>query len=375
MNSRTYSRTSRRHRRRLSSAQPANKLDPSKTLWPVSTLEAVFLPEFPIKGEVDESHFHVEGLIARGAFGKVIKVTKKDSGTVLAMKVMSKSHIISQNAVQQCKDEVSIQSSCGHHPFVVKCQYFWQNRKCLFLVTDYVPYGELLILWKKHTCLPEAIVRVYIGELALALDFLHNFGIIYRDLKMENILMDKAGHIQLIDFGLGKWLQIGTRTQTICGTIQYMAPEILRMEPYSHSADWWSLGIIMYSLLMGHYPVQGPTMHTKMEELVNRFDYSLSNNCSLHARNLCRKLLCKDPHKRLQSMRNLRWEPFFADFNFDMALNKEISPNQILEESLAKKALLEKISQIADDNATTENGVDLITMFEDFNWTDQADDV
>ncbi|XP_039292875.1 serine/threonine-protein kinase S6KL-like [Nilaparvata lugens] len=223
---RPWSRVSR-HRWRQSTLD--NPLEASKTAWPVSHVEALFLPEFKIK-EKNTFNFELVGTIAKGAFGRVFKVLKVDNDEVYAMKVLSKARIISENAIQQVKDEVRIQSMCGHNPFIVNCPYFWQTRKKLFIVSNFVSGGELLSLCQVYGSLPEQLVAIYVAEIALALDFLHNSGVIYRDLKLENVLLDEEGHTQLIDFGLAKWLPYNKRTSTICGTLQYMAPEILSVE-------------------------------------------------------------------------------------------------------------------------------------------------
>ncbi|KAF4527851.1 hypothetical protein B566_EDAN016496 [Ephemera danica] len=193
----------------------------------------------------------VLGHIAKGAYGHVYHVKKHDIKKEFAMKVLYKSQLIAENGVEQVKLEVTIQSMCGHHPFVVNCLYFWQSRKKIFIVSEYMPGGELLGLWQQYGALPEPLVQLYIAELALALDFLHNAGIIFRDLKLENILLNERSHVKLIDFGMAKWLKIGERTHTLCGTIHYMAPELMRLMPYGHAVDWWALGIIAYCLLDG----------------------------------------------------------------------------------------------------------------------------
>ncbi|GLH08050.1 Serine/threonine-protein kinase S6KL [Gryllus bimaculatus] len=221
--SRPWSRVSRRrwHERTLN-----DPLVAAKTAWPVPYIEAIFLPEFKIKGDVSEEDFEYVDLISKGAFGTVYKVQKVDTGEEYALKVLSKSLLISQNAVEQVKDEVRIQSMCGHHPFIVNSPFFWQNKKKLFIVSEFIPGGELLQLCQLYGQLPENLVRVYVAEIALALDFLHNAGVIYRDLKLENILLDQDYHLQLIDFGLAKWLKY---------------------------VDWWSLGIVMCCMLSGEF--------------------------------------------------------------------------------------------------------------------------
>ncbi|XP_049861963.1 serine/threonine-protein kinase S6KL [Schistocerca gregaria] len=347
--SRPWSRVSRR---RWNNSTLTDPLEASKTAWPVPYIEAAFLPEFKIKGDVTENSFEVLDTISSGAFGKVYLACKRDTNQKYALKILSKSQILSQNAVEQVKDEVRIQSVCGHHPFIVNCPYFWQNRKRLFIVTDYIAGGELLRICQDYGPLPEELVRVYVAEIALALDFLHNAGIIYRDLKLENLLLDEEGHLKLIDFGLAKWLKYGCRTTTICGTIQYMAPDIVSMEPYGHAVDWWSLGVIMCCLLTGEYPAPGLSRTPDCELAAplaeagpgvagpsscsgggSRAPGSLPPGCALShgARALLIRLLEPEPRARLRSLLALQQQPFFKDFSFVDARSKKFHPLQILE--------------------------------------------
>ncbi|XP_014484143.1 PREDICTED: serine/threonine-protein kinase S6KL isoform X2 [Dinoponera quadriceps] len=221
----------------------------SKTVWPVPRFQSMFLPEFPIKEIPLKTGYIFLNVIARGAYGKVYKVQKQDNGQVFALKVISKAMIVAENAVIQAKQEVAIQRMVGHHPFIVNSTHRWQGRKTLYILTDYIPGGELYSLVEEYGCLPENVVRIYVAEVALAIDFLHNAGITHRDIKATNILLDKDGHAVIIDFGFAKWLQHTERTNTLCGTPEYMAPEILRKEYYGQEVDWWSLGVLVCFLL------------------------------------------------------------------------------------------------------------------------------
>lgn len=216
-NLRPWSRVSRR---RWHESTLANEHLLSKTCWPVTKAEALFLPHFPVDS-IAEAQYAVVEHIANGAFGKVYKVRAAERATTAdyALKVLSKSEIINSAAIGQLRDEVDIQSICGHHPFLARCVRFWQNKKKVFLLSDYIPNGEL---FQKFTKFPHDLGRLYVAEIALALDFLHQAGIIHRDLKPENVLLDEDFHVRLIDFGFARWLSIGTRTRTICGTLQYM---------------------------------------------------------------------------------------------------------------------------------------------------------
>lgn len=216
--SRPWSRVSRR---RWHDSTLADDRHLSKTCWPVTHAEAVFLPHFPVDSHAGSQYSKVN-YVANGAFGKVFKVkniVQSEEETYFALKVFSKSQIISGNAICQLKDEVAIQTICGHHPFLTKCVRYWQTKKKVFLLSHYYPNGEL---FEKFQKIPFELVRLYVAEIALALDFLHQAGIIYRDLKPQNVLLDQHYHVRLIDFGLSKWLSIGSRTRTLCGTLQYM---------------------------------------------------------------------------------------------------------------------------------------------------------
>ncbi|KAK7084790.1 ATP binding [Halocaridina rubra] len=308
----------------------------SKTVWPVAQTEALFLPEFPV-GIDEKLKLIFLGEVSRGAFGQVFHVKCATSHKEYAMKVLSKSQVCSLDAVGQVKQEVMIQHVCSHHPFITPLIHFWQTRKLLLVMTEFVGYGELQQLWRSLGRLPESLVKIYLAQIALALDFLHNAGIIYRDLKMENILLDVDGHIKIIDFGLAKWLSYGGRTGTICGTLQFMAPEVLRGEEYNHSVDWWSLGIIIFSLLTGQYPVSGYDDHFTMSVAVSKCDYEPPDCASPPMKSVIRSLLHRDPNIRIHSFYQLQREEIFKNFDFDEVKDKKISPRKILEEYIDSK--------------------------------------
>lgn len=301
-----------------------------KDHWPVPLVEALFLPEFTIKAEAELLDFEVLDVIGSGAFGNVLKVRFEDDKKVYAMKVLRKAQVIIEGDVQQCKDEISIQKMLGHHAFIVTLHQYWQSKKSLYIVMDYACKGDLFSLWKHMGSFSVELTRLYIGQIALALDFLNKAGVIYRDLKLENVLLDVDGHVQLTDFGLSKWLKRGQRTQTICGTLQYMAPEVLLTKPYSHSADWWTLGILMYALLQGQFPVQGAKDHNEMAEQVVECDYSLHGEYSIELKNVLKGLLHKDPSVRIQNLNQLQREPFFKNLNFESIQDKLYLPKDYI---------------------------------------------
>ncbi|XP_047503633.1 serine/threonine-protein kinase S6KL isoform X2 [Pieris napi] len=231
--SRPWSRVSRR---RWHDSTLNNPLEACKTAWPVAHKESIFLPEFPITTDLLKKDFEVVQTIAKGAFGEVFKVRKVSENKEYALKVLSKSQLVHDRAVCQVKEEAKIQSVVGHHQFIAEAVSRWQTKKRLYIVSEYIPGGELLVLLDKWRKVPEDIVKVFVAEIAFAIDFLHNAGIIYRDLKPENILLDSDYHIRLIDFGLSKWLSIGSRTTTLCGTLKYMVWDLTRYTKMAYTA-------------------------------------------------------------------------------------------------------------------------------------------
>ncbi|KAI4497657.1 hypothetical protein M0802_007197 [Mischocyttarus mexicanus] len=225
----------------------------SKTTWPIPRSEAIFLPEFQVRKMTLNTEYNFLALIAKGAYGRVYKIQHRKTRQVFALKVIAKAKIVTENAITQAKQEVSIQRMVGHHPFIVNSTHRWQSRTTLYILTDYMSGGELFSLVEEYGCLPEEVVRIYVTEVALAIDFLHNAGVVHRDLKATNILLDEEGHAVIIDFGLSKWLHRTQRTNTFCGTPEYMAPEILKRQSYGQEVDWWSLGVLMCFLLTNQF--------------------------------------------------------------------------------------------------------------------------
>ncbi|XP_050410193.1 ribosomal protein S6 kinase-related protein [Patella vulgata] len=301
-----------------------------KAQWNVPWSEALFLPDFPIRGDAEEQDYVVIETLAKGAYGNVQKVQKEDEKRFYAMKILEKQQIIDENAIQQCKDEAAIQSMLGDHPFIVKIHEYWQSKEHLYIVLDYVPHGDLFSLWTFHTMFPERLVRIYIAQMGMVLDHLHNSGVIYRDVKMENILFDPQGNVQLIDFGLAKWLQKTERTRTVCGTLQYMAPEVLAMWVYDHAVDWWSLGILMYAMLCGKYPVDGAKDHKDMAKHLADCDFLMPGTISDDAQDVVNKLLTKNPLKRLTDLNTFQHLPFFENLNFTSLIERKITPMDVV---------------------------------------------
>ncbi|EHA98208.1 Protein kinase C iota type [Heterocephalus glaber] len=190
-------------------------------------------------------------VIGRGSFGKVLLVQLKKSNHMYAMKAVKKEHV-NIDWVQREKHILQQASNC---PFVVGLHACFQPESRLFLVLDCVSGGDLLFHVQQQRMVPEEHARFYSAEISLAVNYLHLQGILYRNLKLENILLDSEGHIKLTDYCLCKEdLQPGDTTSTFCGTPHFVAPEIIKVEGYNFSVEWWNLGILMYVMMIGESP-------------------------------------------------------------------------------------------------------------------------
>ncbi|EDV46634.1 serine/threonine-protein kinase S6KL isoform X1 [Drosophila erecta] len=322
-----------------------------KTQWHRPLTNSIFNSHFKESSKNDL--YRIDHLVAKGAFGVVFKVSSKtDNSLCYALKVLKKSKLIEDNSVRQIKDEADIQKVCGHHPFIVKQVDLWQNRHNLHILSEYVPNGEL---FSKITHFSIDLVRLYIGEIALALDFLHNAGIIYRDAKPENILLTQQFHIKLTDFGLSKWLKLGANTRTMCGTFKYMAPEILCGEPYGHAVDWWALGVIACQMLTQKSPNIKRHLLRRRESvepedgLSNAPSIAQINGClqdsdgggedflpeevqqlTHEGRDVLRKLLTIEPRQRIRSVMALQRISLYKDYNLSSKQLLSLSPREII---------------------------------------------
>ena len=276
--------------------------------------------------------YQILKVVGRGSFGKVYMVRRKSDGEIYAMKTLKKDFIIKTNQVQNTKTERDIMTLIDH-PFVVKLHNAFQSSETLYFVTDFLNGGELFYHLCNEIRFSEDRARFYAAQLVLALEHLHENGIIYRDLKPENVLLDSDGHLKITDFGLSKLKleQRDSQTNTFCGTPEYLAPEIIIGKGHNYAVDWWSLGMLLYEMISGINPFKqisqqaGPQSRHLILKRIIETDVDILPGFSSKAGNLLRGLLQRDPNNRL-TVEQIKSHAFFDGTDWEAMLNKEIRP-------------------------------------------------
>ncbi|CAM8955236.1 unnamed protein product [Rhodiola kirilowii] len=272
--------------------------------------------------------FEVLKIVGQGAFGRVYQVRKKGTSDIYAMKVMRKDKIMEKNHAGYMKAERDILTKIDH-PFIVQLRYSFQTKYRLYLVLDFVNGGHLFFQLYHHGLFREDLARIYAAEIVSAVSHLHASGIMHRDLKPENILLDADGHAMLTDFGLAKQFDENTRSNSMCGTVEYMAPEIVLGKGHDHSADWWSVGILLYEMLTGKPPFVGN--RDKIQQKIVKEKIKLPTFLTGEAHSLLKGLLNKDASKRLGSgatgSDEIKRHKWFKPINWKKLDERQIQPS------------------------------------------------
>lgn len=268
--------------------------------------------------------FQILRTLGTGSFGRVHLVRSNHNGRFYAMKVLKKNTVVKLKQVEHTNDERNMLSIVSH-PFIIRMWGTFQDSQQLFMIMDYIEGGELFSLLRKSQRFPNPVAKFYAAEVCLALEYLHSKGIIYRDLKPENILLDKNGHIKLTDFGFAKY--VPDVTYTLCGTPDYIAPEVVSTKPYNKSVDWWSFGVLIYEMLAGYTPFYDSNTIKTYENILNapvRFPPFFHSD----AQDLISKLITRDLSQRLGNLQNgsedVKNHPWFSEVVWEKLLCKNI---------------------------------------------------
>ncbi|XP_013409848.1 calcium-independent protein kinase C isoform X2 [Lingula anatina] len=286
------------------------------------------------KDHVCLQDFNFIKVLGKGSFGKVMLGEHKPTGDVFAVKVLKKDVIIQDDDVECTMTEKRILALSAKHPFLTALHSSFQTKDRLFFVMEYVNGGDLMFQIQRARKFDEHRARFYAAEVTLALMFLHRHGIIYRDLKLDNILLDAEGHCKLADFGMCKeGMYEGKTTQTFCGTPDYIAPEILQELEYDASVDWWALGVLMYEMMAGQPPFEADNEDDLFESILHD-DVLYPVWLSKEAVSILKGFMTKNPAKRLGCVKAhgaekaIKTHPFFAHdkMNWDELEQKLVKP-------------------------------------------------
>uniref|UniRef100_A0A6Q2Z167 Protein kinase C n=1 Tax=Esox lucius TaxID=8010 RepID=A0A6Q2Z167_ESOLU len=322
-------------------------------------------------------NFILHKMLGKGSFGKVFLAELKSSGEFFAVKALKKDVVLMDDDVECTMVERRVLSLACDHPFLTHLHCTFQTRENLFFVMEYLNGGDLM--FHIQNCQKFDVQRstFYAAEIICGLQFLHSKGIVYRDLKLDNVLLDSEGHIKIADFGMCKENMLGdTRTSTFCGTPDYIAPEILLGQKYSSSVDWWSFGVLLYEMLIGQSPFHG---HDEEElfQSIRTDDPCYPRWLAKDAQDILIKLFVREPERRLGMKGNIRQHAFFNDTDWTALENREVEPpfrptvKSPGDVSNFDKEFINEKPRLSCADRTLINSVDQ-TMFNNFSFVHPA---
>ncbi|KAH6918762.1 AGC/PKA protein kinase [Coprinopsis sp. MPI-PUGE-AT-0042] len=316
---------------------PMTPISPLEEQHPI--LEASSRPLRKIEDQKDRlqtaglklSDFEVRGTLGTGTFGKVMLVrhrtTRDQHGTQshFAMKVLRKSLIVQLRQVEHVNAERYILSRVNH-PFIVDLFATFQDSLNIYMLMSYVPGGELFTHLRRAQRFTPDVTRFYLATIVLALKYLHSFNIIYRDLKPENLLLDSRGYLRLTDFGFAKI--VDDRTWTLCGTPEYLAPEIIQSDGHGKAADWWACGVLCYEMLVGYPPFFDESPYGIYEKILQG-QIHWPRHIDRLSKDLIKSFLNPDRSMRLGNMQggpqDILDHPWFRGVDWDALERREIN--------------------------------------------------
>ncbi|KAJ2734777.1 Serine/threonine kinase [Coemansia sp. BCRC 34962] len=282
--------------------------------------------------KVGINDFKFVKVLGKGNFGKVMLSEEVGTSKLYAIKVLKKEFIVENDEFDSTRSEkrVLLIANKERHPFLIGLHSCFQTSNHIFFVTEYISGGDLMMHVQKLGSFGERRAKFFACEILLGLAYFHKVGIVYRDLKLDNILLDKDGHVKIADYGLCKEnMGYGQTTITFCGTPEFMAPEIVLEQRYGRAVDWWAFGVLIYEMILGTSPFHGEDENEIFDSILEDeilYPVRMSRDSVF----ICQALLEKDPSKRLGAGPNdaddIMKHSFFTGINWDDVLNKKIPP-------------------------------------------------